>query len=86
MSVPREGWHLEGTVPASAVYRHGEEAIWDLCPGCRDERGWLDILAGEEHGEMCPWMDEAMTYDGMPMVDVWTTPEGKTRHTCHYRG
>lgn len=77
------GWRLRGTVPASDVYSDSESAIWDLCPGCVDERGWLGI--DNATGDMCPWMYQATEYDGKPMVDVWEGPDGKRFEQCHYR-
>lgn len=76
-------WHIERTVPASDVYTDAESAIWDLCPGCVDERGWLECI--DEHGDICPWMDEAQEYDGKPVVDCWVGPNGQHFTQCHYR-
>ena len=76
-------WRLTETVPASAVYADSETAIWDLCPGCADERGWVAMDAAR--GTICPWMLEAGEYPGKPMVDVWEGPDGQGFEQCHYR-
>ena len=75
-------WTLRGTVPASEVYADSETAIWDMCQGCANERGWLEVE--NAHGRICPWMHEAGEYMGKPMVDVWDGPGGR-KMRCHYR-
>ena len=76
-------WKLRGTYPASDLYSDSETAIWDLCPGCADERGWLEVDNAE--GGMCPWMYEAGECPGKPTVDVWDGPNGHVIAQCHYR-
>lgn len=76
-------WHVEKTVPASDVYSDSETAIWDMCPGCANERGWLEVE--HAHGPMCQWMYEAGEYDGKPMVDLWVGPNGLRFTQCHHR-
>lgn len=76
-------WKLAGTVPASEVYADCETAIWDMCPGCVDERGWLEMV--DPQGDICPWMHEAGEYGGKPMVDRWEGPDGQGFHQCHHR-
>lgn len=76
-------WHIEKMVPASDIYSDCETALWDLCPGCADERGWLAMV--NERGSMCEWMQEASDYKGKPMVDLWIGPDGQHFEQCHYR-
>ena len=76
-------WKLARMEPASKFYADSETAIWDLCPGCADERGWLAME--NPVGKQCPWMHEAGEYPGKPMVDVWEGPDGKRFEQCHYR-
>lgn len=77
-------WHLEDVYPASKFYANSEEAIWDMCPGCVDERGWLEIEHAQ--GEICPWMDQAANYNGKAMVGKWVNDKtGEWFTQCYYR-
>lgn len=77
-------WHFEGLTPASNWYGSSEEAIWDMCPGCIHERGWLEMDHAE--GDICHWMHEAQEYDGEPMVGKWANDKtGEWFTQCYYR-
>lgn len=77
-------WRLDGIYPASKFYSCSEEAIWDMCPGCVDERGWLEI--DNARGHICKWMDQAANYDGTPMVGKWVNDKtGEWFTQCYYR-
>ena len=77
-------WRLDGIYPASKFYSCSEEAIWDMCPGCVDERGWLEI--DNASGHICKWMDQAANYDGTPMVGKWVNDKtGEWFTQCYYR-
>lgn len=79
-----DGWVLARIVPASDIYSDSETAVWDLCEGCAEERGWLAI-DGSERDPICPWMLEAGEYDGKPMVGIYKGPNRQRLTQCVYR-
>lgn len=76
-----KGWRLARVVPASDVYCDSETAVWDLCEGCANERGWL-AMDGSEQDPICPWMREAGEYNGRPMVGIYEGPNNQRFRQC----